>query len=84
MGASGKLETWDRSGDLAKIAAPTLVIGAQHDTMDPKHMAWMAEQLPRGRFLLCPNGGHAALYDDQEAYFKGLLAFLADLDAGKV
>jgi proline iminopeptidase len=52
--------------------------------MDPKHMAWMAEQLPRGRFVLCPNGGHAALYDDQETYFKGLLAFLADLDAGKV
>ena len=84
MGASGKLEKWDRSADLKTIATPTLVIGAQHDTMDPKHMAWMATQFPRGRFLLCPNGGHAALYDDQQTYFTGLVAFLEDLDAGKI
>ena len=84
MGASGKLEKWDRSGDLKRIATPTLVIGAQHDTMDPKHMAWMATQFPHGRFLLCPNGGHCAMYDDQQTYFAGLLAFLKDLDAGKV
>ncbi len=84
MGASGKLLNWDRSGDLKRIATPTLVIGAQHDTMDPKHMAWMATQFPRGRFLLCPNGGHAAMYDDQQIYFQGLLAYLADLDAGKI
>ena len=84
MGASGKLEKWDRSADLKTIPTPTLVIGAQHDTMDPKHMAWMATQFPRGRFLLCPNGGHAALYDDQQTYFTGLVAFLEDLDAGKI
>ena len=84
MGASGKLEHWDRSADLKKISTPTLVIGAQHDTMDPRHMAWMATQFPRGRFLLCPNGGHLAMYDDQQTYMQGLLAFLADLDAGKV
>ncbi len=84
MGASGKLEKWDRSGDLKKISTPTLVIGARHDTMDPKHMAWMATQFPHGQFLLCPNGGHCAMYDDQQTYFQGLLAFLKGLDAGKV
>ncbi|MEP7119056.1 MAG: proline iminopeptidase-family hydrolase [Acidobacteriota bacterium] len=83
MGASGKLENWDRSPDLKKISTPTLVIGAQHDTMDPKHMAWMASQFPHGQFLLCPNGGHCAMYDDQQTYFQGLLAFLKGLDAGK-
>lgn len=79
MGAAGKLEKWDRSGDLGKISAPTLVIGARHDTMDPEHMAWMAKQFPHGQFLLCPNGGHAALYDDQQTYFTGLVAFLKGL-----
>ena len=39
---------WDRTNDLAKIAVPTLVIGARHDTMDPDHMAWMAGALGRG------------------------------------
>ena len=84
MGAAGKLEKWDRSADLKSIATPTLVIGAQHDTMDPKHMKWMATQFPHGQFLLCPNGGHCAMYDDQQTYFTGLLAFLKELDAGKV
>lgn len=76
LGASGKLAQWDRTGDLSKITVPTLVIGAQHDTMDPKHMEWMASQFPNGRYLHCPNGAHMAMYDDQQTYFRGLLAFL--------
>jgi proline iminopeptidase len=32
LGASGKLEHWDRSKDLPAIAMPTLVIGARYDT----------------------------------------------------
>ena len=80
MAASGKLEFWDRSKDLPKITVPTLVIGAGHDTMDPKHMEWMATQFPKGRFALCPNGAHMAMYDDPKPYFDGLLGFLKDLE----
>ncbi len=79
MGLSGILETWDRSRDLARISVPTLVIGAQHDTMDPAHMRWMAEQLPQGRYLHCPDGGHMAMYDDAKTYFPGLIRFLKDV-----
>lgn len=82
MAASGKLENWDRSADLKKITVPTLVIGAQHDTMDPRHMEWMAGQFPRGRYLYCPNGSHMALYDDQQTYVAGLIDFLKDVDGG--
>lgn len=81
MGAGGKLERWDRSGDLGKIRVPTLVVGAAHDTMDPKHMEWMAKQFPRGRYLFCPNGSHLALYDDQQTYMRGVVAFLQELAA---
>jgi proline iminopeptidase len=80
LGASGKLEKWDRTADLKNVAVPTLVIGAQHDTMDPKHMEWMSRQFPKGRYLFCPNGSHMALYDDQQTYFTGLIAFLKDVD----
>jgi proline iminopeptidase len=55
---------------------PTLVIGAQHDTMDPTHMRWMADQLPQGSYLHCPDGSHMAMYDDQQTYMQGLVAFL--------
>jgi proline iminopeptidase len=60
---------------------PTLVIGARYDTMDPAHMEMMAGLLPAGRYLYCPEGSHLAMYDDQDTYFDGLLAFLRDLPA---
>jgi proline iminopeptidase len=79
LGLSGTLEEWDRSSDLQGIEVPTLVIGATHDTMDPEHMRWMSEQLPQGRFLLCPNGSHLSQFDDPEHYFPGLIDFLRSL-----
>jgi len=82
LGASGILEKWDRTKDLATITVPTLVIGAAHDTMDPKHMEWMARQLPKGRYLFLPHGSHMSMYDDQDAYFAGLVRFLRDVDRG--
>ena len=76
MGASGKLERWDRTADLPKITVPTLVIGGQYDTMDPKHMEWVSKQVKNGQFLLCPNGSHLDMYDDQQTYVSGLIRFL--------
>jgi len=84
MGASGKLVKWDRSADLKSIVVPTLVIAGQHDTMDPKNLEWMSQQFPKGRYLLCPKSGHLAEYDDPQTYFTGLIAFLKDVDAGKL
>jgi proline iminopeptidase len=83
LDASGKLEKWDRTADLAKITVPTLVIGAQYDTMDPKHMEMMAGAVKHGRYLYCPNGSHLAMYDDQATYMKGVIAFLHDVDEGR-
>ena len=79
LGLSGTLEDWDRSGDLHTIDVPTLVIGAEHDTMDPTHMRWMSEQLPQGHYLHCPDGSHLAQFDDPQHYFPGLLEFLNSL-----
>lgn len=84
FGISGRLENWNRSADLGKIKVPTLTIGATHDTMDPEFMKWMSTQLPKGSFLLCPNGSHMAMWDDQEVYFKGLIRFIKDVDQGKM
>jgi proline iminopeptidase len=84
MSASGKLEKWDRSADLGKITVPTLTIGAQYDTMDPKYMEKMAGLLGKGRYLYCANGSHMAMYDDQKTYFDGLLGFVRDVDQGRL
>jgi len=75
-----RLAHWDRTADLASIEVPALVIGAGHDTMDPAFMEMMAGRLPHGRFLLCPDGSHMAMYDDQQVYFTGLIDFLHGLE----
>jgi proline iminopeptidase len=79
LGASGKLENWDRTADLHRVEVPTLVMGAEHDTMDPTHLRWMAEQMPRGQYHHSPDGSHLAIIDDQETYFEGLTRFLQQL-----
>ena len=84
LGASGTLEKWDRFADLGKITVPTLVIGAAHDTMDPAYMEKMAHAVRNGRYLFLRNGSHMAMYDDQKAYFAGLVEFVRDVDAGRL
>jgi proline iminopeptidase len=79
LGLSGSLEDWDRSADLPGIDVPALTIGATYDTMDPAHLQWMAEQLPQGRYLHCPDGSHLSQFDDPEHYFPGLIGFLKSL-----
>ncbi len=83
FGVSGKLEKWDVTAKLPDLKVPTLVIGATHDTMDPNHMKMVSEKVQKGRFLLCPEGSHMSMWDDQAHYFPGLISFIKDVDSGK-
>ena len=76
FGIAGKLENWERVHDLPQITVPTLVIGSTYDTMDPEHMKLISKQVKNGSFLLCPNGSHMSMWDDQEHYFPGLISWL--------
>jgi proline iminopeptidase len=82
MTGNASLKNWDVTNQLKNIKVPTLVIGAIHDTMDPKHMEWMSGEVQNGRFLLCPNGSHLSQYDDQNTYFEGLIKFIKDVNTG--
>jgi proline iminopeptidase len=82
FGIAGNLTHWDVSKQLPQIKVPTLTIGGTFDTMDPDHMKWMSTQVQQGRFLLCPNGSHMDMYDDQKNYFPGLIKFIQDVNAG--
>ena len=74
------LKNWDVKSQLSSIKVPTLVIGSQYDSMDPKHMEWMSKEVQNGRFLLCPNGSHLSQYDDQKIFFNGLIKYIKDVD----
>jgi proline iminopeptidase len=51
--------------------------------MDPAHMEMMSKAVQRGRFLYLPTGSHMSMYDDQQRYVAGLIAFLRDVDEGR-
>lgn len=76
------LSDWDVKAQLSQLKVPTLAIGAEHDTMDPAQMKWIADHVQHGRYHYCPRGSHMALYDDQKTYFQGLTQFINDVDRG--
>src|SRR6478672_756529 len=80
---TGTFKDWDRWADLPKITVPTLVIGAKHDEMNPDDIRREATLLPHSRLAICENGSHLAMWDDQEAYFRHLIGFLKDVEAGR-
>ena len=84
FGIGGNLAKWDVKAQLPTIKTPTLVIGATHDTMDPEHMKWISTAVQKGTFLLCPNGGHMCMWDDQKTYMNGLISFLKSVEGGGV
>jgi proline iminopeptidase len=83
FGIAGNLANWDVSDQLKNITAPTLVIGAKYDSMDPEFMKWMSAQFPNGSYLYCANGSHFCMYDDQQTYFNGLIKFIRAIDRGE-
>lgn len=84
FGVGGRLRNWDIKSRLKEIRIPTLMIGAKHDTMDPKAMEEQSKMVQKGRYLYCPNGSHLAMWDDQQVFMNGVIQFIRDVDAGKM
>ena len=79
----GRLIDWDLTPRLGEIEVPTLMVGATHDTMDPEAMARQATLVQQGRALICPEGSHLALWDDEAAFFDGVTAFMSEVQSGQ-
>ncbi len=80
FGISGRLANWDIRDRLKEIHIPTLMIGAKYDTMDPKAMEEQSHMVQKGRYLYCPNGSHLSMWDDQQVFMSGVIAFIRDVD----
>jgi len=79
---TGNFKDWDRWKELPQIKVPTLVISGRYDEMNPEDMKREGKAIPNSRVILCENGSHMCLWDDQEAYFRGLLGWIRDVEAG--
>jgi proline iminopeptidase len=73
---TGNLKDWERWDRLHEIKVKALTIGARYDEMDPEDMKKMATLMPNASSVVCPNGSHLCMWDDQAFYFNNLLNFL--------
>lgn len=77
--ATGACKDWDRWNDLQRIRVPTLLVVGRYDTMSVQDVQNMGRLIPNSRVVVCRNGSHLSMYDDQEAYFHGLLEFVKEV-----
>ena len=80
---TGTFKDWDRWADLSRIACPTLLSVGRFDTMRVADIERMAGLMPHARVSICERGSHCAMYDDQAAYFRDLVRFIGDVEAGR-
>jgi proline iminopeptidase len=81
FGISGRLVNWDIKNRLHEITVPSLMIGAKHDTMDPKAMEAQSKMVKNGSYLYCPNGSHLAMWDDQKVFMDGVIKWIRQVDS---
>lgn len=71
---------FDRTKELGKIAAPTLVICARDDFLTPPYFSEaLAEAIPGARLVVLDKGGHCASEAAVDSFNEALLAFLSPL-----
>jgi proline iminopeptidase len=80
---TGTFKDWDRWNDLPKITVPTFLVAGHFDEMNPEDIRREGRLIPNSRVLICDKGSHMCMWDDQEAYFAGLLKFIDDVEAGR-
>ena len=75
----------DRSGELAAIACPALLVCGDSDQVTPPaEMQRMAAAIPGARFVSVAGAGHIAHVEAEGAFSRALAGFLADLDRTRV
>jgi proline iminopeptidase len=79
---TGTFRDWDRWADLKFIQVPVLLLVGRHDTMSVTDIKRMGELIPAARVVVCEQGSHCSMYDDQEKYFRALVDFANDVEQG--
>jgi 3-oxoadipate enol-lactonase len=78
-GCCEAIAVMDLTGDLPSIAAPTLVLAAEHDpATPPEHGRRIAELIPGARFELISNAAHLASVERPDLTTMTILRFLSD------
>ena len=74
----GNLKDWNRIDRLHRITAPALVTVGKFDELTPACAMKMHLALPDSRLHVFPNSSHTPFYEEPDAYFAVLTAFLEE------
>lgn len=72
----GEIAGWDRSGDLAEITQPTLVVSGAHDYYLETDLQRMADSLGNGELWISERASHTPWVEDPEQLQQVLKGFL--------
>ena len=77
--AARELLRSDLGPRLATIAAPTLVVWGEHDTLVPLAVGeQLARALPDGRLVVIPRAGHNPMWDQADEFNRVVADFLSE------
>jgi aminoacrylate hydrolase len=75
---------FDRSGDLAAIRTPTLVICARDDNLTPLYFSQsLAQSIPGARLAVLDRGGHAVSRTRPSQFNRLVLKFIASVEQAR-
>ncbi len=77
---NGTFKDWDRWDDLHKIKVPTLLVGGRHDTMSVEDKNEMGRRIPHSKVVICENGSHTPMWEDQDYFFTNIKKFVNDVE----
>jgi proline-specific peptidase len=76
----GPLRTWDRTSDLERIAAPTLVTCGRYDEITPACAETIAHGVPDSRMVVFEESAHCAHLEEPDLYARVAEEFLSQVD----
>ncbi|HHS97048.1 MAG TPA: alpha/beta hydrolase [Chloroflexi bacterium] len=75
-------DRFDVRDQVAAITCPLLVLTGSEDRMTPSRFGrWLAEQAPRGKFVLIEGAGHMLALERPQAVLENVTTFLGSLAA---
>ncbi|MDH3664005.1 MAG: proline iminopeptidase-family hydrolase [Alphaproteobacteria bacterium] len=73
---TGNYKDWSRLAEMHRITEPALVVCGRHDELTPACSMRMHHALPNSTIRVFENSSHMPFYEQPDAYYATLLAFL--------
>jgi proline iminopeptidase len=73
---TGNLKHWNRLADMSAITCPALITVGMHDELPPSCAMRMQHALPNATLRVFKNSSHMPFYEEPDAYYAELQAFL--------